>query len=71
MLIWFFFLGFACRQKPDVLECSVGFYNEAQRFVGLRSWRFRSTILSASSALDTENKCSINILAQKWGFGIF
>ena len=29
-----------------------------QRVAGLRSWRFRSTKLSDSSALDTENKCS-------------
>jgi hypothetical protein len=31
-----------------------------QRVAGLRSWRFRSTKLSATTELDTKHKCSIN-----------
>jgi hypothetical protein len=30
------------------------------RFAGLRSWRFRSIKLSASTALYTKHKCSFN-----------
>ena len=33
-----------------------------QRFAGLRSWRFRSTKLSASNELDTKHKTSFNHL---------
>jgi len=30
-LFWFFSVGFACRQKPNVLDLAVGFQHVAQR----------------------------------------
>ena len=36
------------------------FYNGIQRFAATRSWRFRSTKLSATTELDTKHKASFN-----------
>jgi len=57
-----FCLGFVCRQKPNVLECAVGFYNEAQRFAAWRSGGFLAQKFNRRTALEPTTKLSYEAL---------
>jgi len=58
-LFWFFSVGIACRQKPNVLECALALLACCLTFPRLAQWRFKTVKLSTSMELDKNENAKI------------